>query len=111
MQTYKLGDVIRLEIDLEDESGVATVSATFIGPSGKTISMNGYGEGKTKSTVVLIKQVTEEMHPGVYKLTNFAAHDLAGNVRHMDLQDRIAFQIDTPSKDAEGPTLIDISLK
>jgi hypothetical protein len=58
MQTCSLGDTIRVELDLRDESVVLTVSATFYKTeSGQDFSMRGEGEGGTEVTVVLPKRL------------------------------------------------------
>ena len=42
METFSLGDTIRVELDLRDESGVSTVSAAFYElNSGKGFMMRG----------------------------------------------------------------------
>jgi hypothetical protein len=47
METFSLGDIIRLELDLRDESGVSTVSAAFYELSGgKGFMMRGESEGE-----------------------------------------------------------------
>ena len=54
MQTYTLGETVRVELELRDESGVLTVSATFYETeSGHGFSMRGEGEGRTEVTMVL----------------------------------------------------------
>jgi hypothetical protein len=47
METFSLGDSIRVELDLRDESGVSTVSATFYElNSGVGFMMRGESEGE-----------------------------------------------------------------
>ena len=47
METFSLGDTIRLELDLRDESGVSTVSAAFYELNGgKGFMMRGESEGE-----------------------------------------------------------------
>jgi len=47
METFSLGDTIRVELDLRDESGVSTVSAAFYElNSGVGFMMRGESEGE-----------------------------------------------------------------
>jgi hypothetical protein len=47
METFSLGDTIRVELDLRDESGVSTVSAAFYELNGgKGFMMRGESEGE-----------------------------------------------------------------
>jgi hypothetical protein len=49
METFSLGDTIRLELDLRDESGVSTVSATFYElTSGEGFMMRGRAKGSQR---------------------------------------------------------------
>jgi hypothetical protein len=49
METFSLGDIIRLELDLRDESGVSTVSAAFYElHGGKGFMMRGESEGRER---------------------------------------------------------------
>ncbi len=67
MQTHSLGDTIRVELDLQDESGVLTVSASFYETeSGHEFSMHGEGESRPEVTVVLTEEVTDKTLPGEY---------------------------------------------
>ena len=54
MEKFSLGDTIRLELDLRDESGVSTVSAAFYELNeGKGFMMRGESEGEKEVTMVL----------------------------------------------------------
>ena len=47
METFSLGDTIRVELDLRDESGLSTVSAAFYEHNGgKGSMMRGESEGE-----------------------------------------------------------------
>ena len=47
METFSLGDTIRVELDLRDESGVSTVSAAFYELNGgKGFMMRGESDGE-----------------------------------------------------------------
>jgi hypothetical protein len=47
MEAFSLGDTIRVELDLRDESGVSTVSAAFYEHNGgKGSMMRGESEGE-----------------------------------------------------------------
>ena len=41
IETFSLGDTIRVELDLRDESGVSTVSAVFYGHQRNSIPARG----------------------------------------------------------------------
>ena len=59
METFSLGDTIRVELDLRDESGVSTVSAAFYELNeGKGFMMRGESEGERELTMVLSQEVT-----------------------------------------------------
>jgi hypothetical protein len=76
MQTYLLGETIRLELDLRDRSGVLTVNAAFYETeSGHGFSMRGDGEGRSEVTVVLTKKVTDETLPGEYRCKDVTVYD------------------------------------
>jgi hypothetical protein len=65
MQTYILGEIISVELDRRDESGVLIVSATFYeAESGHEFSMRGEGEGRTEVTMVLTQEVADKTLPG-----------------------------------------------
>ena len=65
MQAHTLGEPVRVELDLRDESGVLTVSATFYETeSGHGFSMRGEGDGRTEVTMVLTQEVTDKTLPG-----------------------------------------------
>ncbi len=81
MQTYSLGDTIRVELDLRDESGVLTVSATFYETeSGHDFSMHGEGEGRPEVTVMLTEEVTDKTLPGEYRCKDVTVYDTHHNL-------------------------------
>jgi hypothetical protein len=105
MQTYSLGDTIRLELDLRDESGVLTVSATFYDTeSGHGFSMRGEGEGRVEVTVVLTEEVTEKTLPGEYRCKDVTVYDTHYNYR--TLTPDIRFRVENVPGDHEGPELV-----
>jgi hypothetical protein len=68
MERVSLGDTIRVELDLRDESGVSTVSAAFYELNGgKGFVMRGESEGESEVTVTLSQKVTNEIPPGEYR--------------------------------------------
>jgi hypothetical protein len=76
METFSLGDTIRVELDLRDESGVSTVSATFYELESREGFMMRRGvEGEHEVTVVLSQEVTEEMLPGEYRCEGVTVYD------------------------------------
>ena len=104
MQTYSLGDTIRLELDLRDESGVLTVSATFYETqSGHGFSMQGDGEGQAEVTVVLTEEVTDKTLPGEYRCKEVTVYDTHFN--HSTFTPGIRFRVENVPGDHEGPEL------
>ena len=80
MQSYSLGETIRLELDFLDRSGVLTVNATFYETeSGHGFSMRGDGEGRSKVTVVLTQKVTDKTLPGEYRCKDVTVYDTHHN--------------------------------
>jgi hypothetical protein len=104
METFSLGDIIRLELDLRDESGVSTVSAAFYELSGgKGFMMRGESEGEREVTMVLSQEVTNEMPPGEYRCEGVTVYDVHLNRKtfHPDIRFRV---VNIPG-DHEGPEL------
>ncbi len=105
MQTYSLGDTIRAELDLQDESGVLTVSATFYETeSGHVFSIHGEGEGRTEVTVVLAEEVTDKTLPGEYRCKDVTVYDVHHN--RSTFTPDIRFRIQNVPGDHEGPKLV-----
>ena len=104
METFSLGETIRLELDLRDESGVSTVSAAFYELNGeKGFMMRGESEGDTELTMVLSEEVTNEMAPGEYRCEGVTVYDVHLNRKtfHPDIRFRV---VNIPG-DHEGPEL------
>jgi hypothetical protein len=104
METFSLGDTIRVELDLRDESGVSTVSAAFYElNSGVGFMMRGESEGEHEVTVALLQEVTNEMPPGEYRCDGVTVYDTHLNRKtvHPDIRFRI---VNIPG-DHEGPEL------
>jgi hypothetical protein len=105
MRTYSLGDTIRLELDLRDESGVSTVSAAFYDTeSGEGFAMHGEGEGRTEVTVVLTQRVTENALPGEYRCEGITVYDV--HLHRKVFTPDIRFRIESFPGDHEGPRLL-----
>jgi hypothetical protein len=105
MDAFSLGDTIRVELDLRDESGVSTVSATFYElTSGGGFMMRGESQGKKEVTVALSQEVTNEILPGEYRCEAVTVYDthLNRKIFYPDIRFRIQ---DTPG-DHEGPELL-----
>jgi hypothetical protein len=104
METFSLGDTIRVELDLRDESGLSTVSAAFYElNSGKGFMMRGESDGEREVTVALAQKVTNEILPGEYRCEGVTVYDVHLNRKtfHPDIRFRIA---NIPG-DHEGPEL------
>ena len=105
IQSYSLGETIRLELDLLDRSGVLTVNATFYETeSGHGFSMRGDGEGRSKVTVVLTQKVTDKTLPGEYRCKDVTVYDTHHN--YATYAPDIRFCIENPLGDHEGPKLV-----
>ncbi len=104
MQTYSLGDTIRIELDLQDESGVLTVGITFYEvKTGHSFSMHGEGEGYANATVVLTEKVTDKTLPGEYRCKDVTVYDTHYN--HRAFTPDIRFRVEDFPGDHEGPEL------
>jgi len=104
METFSLGDTIRVELDLRDESGVSTVSAAFYElNSGKGFMMRGESDGGKEVTVALAQKVTNEILPGEYRCEDVTVYDVHLNrkIFHPDIRFRV---VNIPG-DHEGPEL------
>jgi hypothetical protein len=105
METFSLGDTIRVELDLRDESGVSTVSAAFYElNAGKGFMMRGESEGEREVTMVLTQEVTNEIPPGEYRCEGVTVYDVHLNRKtfHPDIRFRV---VNIPG-DHEGSELL-----
>ena len=105
MQMFSLGDTIRVELDLRDESGVSTVSATFYElESGRGFTMRGESEGEREVTVVLTQEVTREILPGEYRCEGVTVYDTHLNRKTFSPDIRV--RVENVPGDHEGPELL-----
>ena len=106
METFSLGDTIRVELDLRDESGVSTVSAAFYELNGgKGFMMRGESEGEREVTMVLTQEVTNEIPPGEYRCEGVTVYDIHYNRKTFSPD--IRFRVENlPPGDHEGPELL-----
>ena len=105
VETFSLGDTIRVELDLRDESGISTVSATFYElNSGMGFMMSGESEGAPQVTVALSLEVTNEILPGEYRCEGVTVCDTHFNRKTFSPD--IRFRIENISGDHEGPELL-----
>lgn len=106
LPTYKLGDTIRIELEVSDESGVGTVAARFnwtLNPT-KSVVLEANGGGKTEITLTLEMEVTEDMSPGEYECVWVSLKDVHGN-QTLRNKPGIRFRIEGVPGDHEGPKL------
>jgi hypothetical protein len=110
MPTYRPRDTISIDLVLRDESGVGKVSARFnrVGAGGAHgyLDFHGDGDGQAPEvTVTITAIVPEDLRPGEYRSDYVDAHDVRDNeeIHHVDM----AFRIDAPEGDFEGPELVD----
>ncbi len=105
VETFSLGDTIRVELDLRDESGISTVSATFYElNSGMSFMMSGESEGAPQVTVALSLEVTNEILPGEYGCEGVTVYDTHFNRKTFSPD--IRFRIENIPGDHEGPELL-----
>ena len=105
METFSLGDTIRVELDLRDESGVSTVSAAFYElNSGVGFMMRGESEGENEVTVALLQEVTNEILPGEYRCEGVTVYDV--HLNRKTVHPDIRFRVENIPGDHEGPELL-----
>jgi hypothetical protein len=105
METFSLGDTIRVELDLRDESGIFTVSATFYElTSGEGFMMRGEGEGEPEITVVLSQEVTDTILPGEYRCEGVTVYDT--HLNRKTFSPDMRFRVENIPGDHEGPELL-----
>ncbi len=105
VETFSLGDTIRVELDLRDESGVSTVSATFYElKAGVGFMMRGEGKREPEVTVVLSQEVTDEILPGEYRCEGVTVYDT--HLNRKTLSPDIRFRLENIPGDHEGPELL-----
>ncbi len=104
METFTLGETIRVELDLRDESGVSTVSAAFYElDGGKGFMMRGQSEGEREVTMVLSQEVTNEIPPGEYRCEGVTVYDV--HLNRKSFHPEIRFRVVNIPGDHEGPEL------
>jgi hypothetical protein len=105
METFSLGDTIRVELDLRDESGVSTVSTAFYElNSGVGFMMRGESEGENEVTVALLQEVTNEILPGEYRCEGVTVYDV--HLNRKTVHPDIRFRVENIPGDHEGPELL-----
>ena len=105
METFSLGDTIRVELDLRDASGISTVSAIFYElKSNRGFMMRGESEGETEASVVLTQEVTRAMLPGEYRCEGVTVYDI--HLNRKTFSPDIHFRIVSVPGDHEGPELV-----
>ncbi len=105
METFSLGETIRVELDLRDESGVSTVSAAFYElDGGKGFMMRGESEGAPEVTVALSQEVTGAILPGEYRCEGVTVYDT--HLNRKTFSPDIRFRIENIPGDHEGPELL-----
>src|SRR5215470_3307042 len=111
MQTYTLGDTIRIQVSLRDQTGIGYVAAvfnacaTFTRPAAASIVMIADGGNRTEARVELKTQVTKQTTPGEYLCEYIQVQDSLGN--HVSYHPDIRFRIEDVPGDHEGPELLD----
>jgi hypothetical protein len=107
---YGPGDTIRLELDLQDDSGVGEVYAHFVheavsGGGGERdyVSSSGEGSGKIEKTMLIRGMVGDNTLAGEYRCIEIRATDVLSNEKWHHPE--IRFRIEAPPTDAKGPEI------
>ena len=109
-RTYRLGDAITVELDLEDDSGIAAVYALFRNTTTNDhLYLEGHGANQTRTTVVLAKDVTDNIRTGESVCEYISVSDVRGNSKEYERE--LRFRVDTPPSDFQGPNLTDARVK
>lgn len=118
MDTFSPNDSIRVELQLQDESGVRDVSAIFFTEDNQHyVVLRGSGHGQTDATVTLTLSGTSSsiVAPGVYQCRQLEAWDVKGNQREYTAETypqltEKRFRYEYPESgqpdDEEGPELV-----
>ena len=95
VQTYSLGDVIKVPIKLRDGDGISRVTADFrrlkaasfgpgrLDPNGKIV-LHGDGAGQTEATVEVSGRVTDVSAPGNYLCVAVHVYDARGHMETIE---------------------------
>lgn len=108
LPTYKVGDKILIKLEARDVSGVAGVEADFTHDSdiSKHLVFDGEGYAQTAASIVLEKEVTNDIAPGDYSLFYLTLEDMFGNRETISGPYGMRFKIETvPQTDYEPPEL------
>lgn len=111
MQTYTLGDTMRLQLKLRDKSGIGYVAVLFnrchtdVHPASGIILLIGDGGGQTEGLVELVTEITNQSVPGEYRCEYVQVQDSLGN--HIFHYPDIRFKIQDIPGDHAGPELLD----
>lgn len=111
MQSYTLGETIRIELSLRDKTGIGDIAAvfnrspTFTRPSACSIVMNANGGNRVEARVELKTQITNQTAPGEYVCEYIQVTDTLGN--QVSYHPDIRFRIENIPGDHEGPELLD----
>ncbi len=104
--TYRLGDTIKIVLDVSDRSGVEEVRANFVLITDVTrdFTLHAEAQGQHNASLVLEVEVTENMAPGEYYCQYVALYDTKGN-KSLVSRPGIELYIEDIPGDHEGPKL------
>ena len=104
---YRPGDTIRLEVDVEDPSGVKLVQVQFAHSENREayIRINENFDPPQNGTVVLEYPVTENTVPGEYRCAFIYREDTVGNHSSDNTPEHLRFRVEDASGDHEAPEL------
>ena len=76
METFSLGDTIRVELDLRDEQGLHSERRLLRTQYRQGFMMRGESDGEREVTVALAQKVTDEILPGEYRCEDVTVYDI-----------------------------------
>lgn len=106
LRTYRVGEKIRIVLNLHDESGVSLVEALFAENSdtSKQYTLYGDGEGQVDADVVLEEEVPPGTPPGEYQCFQLTLFDTLNNRTNLiNPRPVIGFRIEESPGDYGGP--------
>ena len=107
METYSPDKPIRVELDLEDDSGVTEVVVLFRRKvlDHPTIRLVGDGEGQKEFSLQLTQEVTDKVAPGEYYCDRIEVEDIHGNRGVVEAPEGLEFKIENVEGDYKEPRI------
>jgi len=109
---FRHGDTVRIELHVQDDSGVSLVEVRFRNESVesvKSIYRSVTLENDADAFVVIDLYVGDELSPGEYVCEYVALTDGKGN-KSLYAAPGIEFRVEGSAEEGRGPTLLDWSI-